>query len=388
MTLGALVDVGLPFGELVRGLKRLRVSGFRLRKRRVQRGAVHATKVDVVITGRMRHPLSLRRIHAVLSASALSDQVKRQSRLVFDRLAEAEGLAHRVATDHVHFHEVGVLDSFVDIVGAMVGCELLGVTRVTASAINVGAGTIQSSHGLLPVPGPAVANLAKGIPIYSDGPRRELASPTGVALLRALTSEFGSMPPMRLDAVGYGAGDANPIDWPNVLRVFLSRSPSPDGREQDRVMQVETNLDDVNPQTYDHITERLFQGGALDVTLTPVIMKRGRPGIVLTCLVAPAHLHPMLDVLFEETTALGVRVQEVARYVLPRQFVSVRVKGGVVRMKIGAVDHATSKAAPEYLDCKRIAEATGRPVKAVLEEAMLAFRLAQENKKAKVKSKK
>ncbi len=373
MTLGALVDVGVPFAELVRGLKRLKVSGFALRKRKVQRGALHATKVDVLITGRMRHPLPLRRIYSILAGSTLSDQVKRRSRLVFDRLAEAEGHAHRVAAHHVHFHEVGVLDSFVDIVGAMIGCELLGVTNVTASAINVGAGTIHSAHGLLPAPGPAVAHLTTGIPIYSAGPARELASPTGVALLRVLTNEFGPMPLMIPDAVGYGAGEANPPDWPNALRVFLSRSPSSSGREQDSVAQIETNLDDVNPQTYDHILERLFQRGALDVTLTPVIMKRGRPGIVLTCLAGLSQVHAMLDVLFEETSALGVRVQEVARHVLPRRFVSVKVRGGVVRMKIGAVDRARSKAAPEYLDCKRIADATGRPVKAVLEEAVMAY---------------
>lgn len=381
MTLGALVDVGVSFNELVAGLKRLRVSGFRLRKRRVQRAAIHATKVDVEITSGMRAPLSLRKIQSMLSASRLSEQVKRQSRQVFDRLAEAEGLAHRVAKAHVHFHEVSVLDSFVDIVGAMVGCELLGVTRVTASAINVGAGTIQSSHGLLPAPGPAVAILSKDIPIYSAGPARELATPTGVALLRTLTSEFGPMPLMTPDAVGYGAGDANPHDWPNALRLFLSRAPASQGRERDTVMQIETNLDDVNPQTYDHIMERLFRAGALDVTLTPVIMKRSRPGIVLTCLAAPLDVHTMLDVLFEDTTALGVRVLEIARHVLPRRFVSVKIRGGTVRIKIAGVDRTTTKAAPEYLDCKRIADRTGRPVKAVLEEAALAYARSRPAKK-------
>lgn len=373
MTLGALVDAGAPFGDLVKGLKRLKVSGFQLRKRRVLRGAIHATKIDVLIGTGLRTPLSLRQIRSILTASRLSERVKHRSRLVFDRLADAEGHAHRVAKDHVHFHEVSVLDSFVDIVGALVGCELLGVTRVTASAINVGTGTLKSAHGILPAPGPAVALLTKGIPIYSAGPSRELATPTGLALLRTLTDEFGPMPSMVPAAVGYGAGEADPEGWPNALRVFLSRPAAEAARTRDTVMQLETNLDDVNPQTYEHITDRLFGRGALDVTLTPVIMKRGRPAIVLTVLVAPKDVDPVLDVLFAETTALGVRVQEIARYTLPRRFVTVKVRGGAVRIKIGTVDETTTKAAPEYLDCKRIAERTGRPVKAVLDEAAMVY---------------
>jgi uncharacterized protein (TIGR00299 family) protein len=373
MTLGALVDVGLPFPDLVNGLKRLRLSGVTLRKRRVQRGAIHATKVDVIIAKGLQHPLSLTRIHQILAASRLSDKIKQQSRSVFDLLAEAEGHAHRVAKGHVHFHEVGVLDSFVDIVGGLIGCDLLGVTRVTSSPVNVGTGTLQSAHGILPAPGPAVAILAKGIPIYSAGPARELTTPTGMALLRTLASEFGPMPVMTPTAIGYGAGDADPVGWPNALRVFLARPSSKGTREQDTVLQVETNLDDVNPQVYEHVMEQLLSRGALDVTLAPVIMKRGRPGVVLTCLVARAELDGILDVVFQETTALGVRVCELMRQILPRRFVSVKVPGGVVRMKIADVNDTTTKAAPEYLDCKRIAERTGRPVKAVLDDAALAY---------------
>lgn len=377
MILGALVDVGVPFTELVSGLKRLRLSGYRLRKRRVRRGEIHATKVDVVITSGLHKPLSLHRIHTILSGSMIPDKIKQQSRLVFDRLAEAEGQAHRVAKDHVHFHEVGVLDSFVDIVGGLICCDLLGVTRVTASPVNVGAGTLQSAHGILPVPGPAVAILAKGIPVYSAGPPRELTTPTGMALLRTLTTEFGPMPVMTPTAIGYGAGDADPDDWPNALRVLLARPSARRTYERDTVVQVDTNLDDVSPQTYEYVMEQLFSRGALDVTLAPVMMKRGRPGIVLTCLAAPAQLDRILDVLFRETTALGVRVREVTRQVLPRRFVSVKVRGGVVRMKIADVSKTTAKAAPEYLDCKRIAERTGRPLKDVMEEASDAYRRKQ-----------
>jgi pyridinium-3,5-bisthiocarboxylic acid mononucleotide nickel chelatase len=244
---------------------------------------------------------------------------------------------------------------------------------VTSSPINVGTGTLRSAHGILPAPGPAVAILTKGIPIYSAGPSRELTTPTGVALLRTLTSEFGPLPMMTPTAIGYGAGDADPDGWPNALRVFLSNPPSQGLRERDTVLELETNLDDVNPQIYEYMMERLFACEALDVTLTPVIMKRGRPGVVLTCLAAPAQLDRILDVMFQETTALGVRIREVMRQILPRRFVSVKVRGGVVRMKIADVNKAMVKAAPEYLDCKRIAERTGRPVKEVLEDAARAY---------------
>ncbi len=373
MTLGALVDAGAPFRELVKQLSRLGIRGFQLRKRRVNRGEISATKIDVLIRPTFRRPWPLSRIRRAITSSRLSPKIRERSLAVFERLAEAEGKAHGVPKNHVHFHEVGVLDSFVDIVGGIICCELLDVSRVTASPVNVGTGTLRSAHGVLPAPGPAVAVLAKRVPIYSAGPSRELTTPTGLALLRTLTSEFGPMPLITPAAVGYGAGDANPEGWPNVLRVFLSPEGAADGRFRDTVVQIETNLDDVNPQTYEHIMDRLFHSGALDVTLTPVIMKRGRPAIVLSCLVPPRGVDPALDVLFEETTALGVRVQEVSRHILARRFASVKIRGGTVRIKIATVDSDRTKAAPEYLDCKRIAERTGRPVKAVLEEAALAY---------------
>lgn len=384
MVLGALVDAGLPWAALVGGLKRLKLKGYQLRKRAVRCGALHAVKVDVVIQRGFQRPLTLARIRRILAASTLPDPVKKQSRAVFERLAEAEGLAHRVATNDVQFHEVGVMDSFIDVVGGLLGCHLLNVTRVTSSAVNVGSGTIQTSHGLLPVPGPAVAALAKGIPIYSEGPRCELATPTGVALLRTLTSEFGPVSVMEAASIGYGAGDRNPEGWPNALRIFLSEESAPGGRPTDRVMQIETNLDDLNPQAYEHVMEQLFAVGALDVALVPVIMKRSRPGVMLSCLVARDQTDAALEVLFQETTALGVRIQELARQILPRRFVAVKVTGGSVRMKIAEMGAGWEKAAPEYADCKKIANRTGRPLKDVIAEAALAYRQAEESNKAKV----
>ncbi len=381
MVLGALVSAGLPWSQLVNGLKHLKLTGYRLRKRLVQRGALHATKVEVVIQRGFQHPLSLSRIRQILSGSDLPDPVKKQSFAAFDLLAEAEGLAHHVAAHDVHFHEVGVMDSFIDVVGSILGCHLLNVTKVTASAVNMGAGTIQTSHGLLPVPGPAVAALAKGLPIYSDGPRFELATPTGMTLLRTLVSEFGSASPMRPAAIGYGAGDRNPEGWPNALRIFLSEETAPSGFETDRIIQIETNLDDLTPQAYEHVMDRLFAAGALDVTLIPAVMKRSRPGVVLSCLAAREQTNAICAVFFQETTALGIRIQELERRILQRRFDPIKIHGGTVRMKVASLGPGQEKAAPEYADCKTIADRTGLPLKRVMEEATRMYYAGRQNRK-------
>ncbi|HZT83336.1 MAG TPA: nickel pincer cofactor biosynthesis protein LarC [Gemmataceae bacterium] len=371
MVLGALVDAGLPLTDLARGLKALPADGYRLRARPVRRAGLHATKVDVVVARGYREPLSLRRILRLIGTSRLPAPVKDRARETFERLARAEGLAHRVAAEDVRFHEVGVIDSLVDVVGGILGCHLLGVGRITASAVNLGGGLMESSHGTLPVPGPAVAALARGLPVYSGGPSRELTTPTGLALLRVLAGGFGPLPVMTPSAVGHGAGDADPEGWPNVLRVFIGEAASA-GRS-DRVVEVETNLDDLSPQAYDLVMDRLFAAGALDVTLTPVIMKQGRPGIVLAALAPPARTEAVADVILKETTSLGVRVREVDRLVLPRRSVSLRTKLGPVRLKVADLGDGRVKAAPEYQDCRRLAERTGRPLRDVMEAAMLAF---------------
>ncbi len=383
MVLGALVNVGLSWAQLVRGLKGLQLTGYQLRHRGVQRGALHATKVDVVIRRGFERPLSLSRIRRILTGSTLPDPVKQKSLEVFNRLADAEGVAHRVAAHDVHFHEVGVMDSFIDVVGGVLGCHLLDVTRVTASPINIGAGTIQTSHGLLPVPGPAVAALATGIPVYSEGPRCELSTPTGVALIRTLASAFGSVPIMKTAAVGYGAGDRDPEGWPNALRVFLSEPTAHHELSTDRITQIETNLDDLTPQAYEHVMERLFHAGAVDVALIPAIMKRSRPGVILTCLAPCERTGAILDMLFQETTALGIRTQELSRRILPRRFVSVKVHGGTVRMKAAALGPGEEKVAPEYADCKAIADHTGLPLKTVMEQALRMYGTKHERRRTR-----
>lgn len=374
MVLGALVSAGLSWTDLINGLKRLQLGGYRLRKREVHRGALPAIKVDVIVQQGFQRPLTLSRIRKILAGSTLPGPVKERSRSVFDRLAEAEGRAHGVDPKDIHFHEVGVVDSFIDVVGGVLGCYLLNATRITSSPINVGAGSIQTSHGLLPVPGPAVAELAKGIPIYAAGPRSELATPTGVALLRTLASEFGPLPAINSVAVGYGAGDRNPDEWPNALRTFLGEASSSEVRRTERMMQIETSLDDLSPQTYEYVMEQLFHVGAVDVALIPVVMKKSRPGVVLTCLATEDLTDAVLEVLFQETTTLGVRLHEVRRHVLPRRIVPVTTQGGVVRMKIAEVGAGWQKASPEYEDCRAIAKRTGRPLKTIMEEALRTYR--------------
>jgi uncharacterized protein (TIGR00299 family) protein len=373
MILGALIDAGVPLKDLTRQLKQMRAGGYSLQAKKVTRGGLHATKVDVVVRNGFRSPLSLSAIQRAIRASRLPGPVKERSLEVFDRLARAEGIAHRVSAAKVQFHEVGVVDSLVDVVGGVLGCHLLGVDRITASSVNLGSGMIESAHGRLPAPGPAVAALARGLPIYSAGPVRELTTPTGLALLSVLADDYGPLPLMRPSAVGYGAGTADPDGWPNVLRVFLGESRSGSRGDEDTVVQVETNLDDLNPQAYDTVMARLFEAGALDVTLTPVIMKQGRPGIVLTALAPREKAEAMAGVMLRETTTLGVRMQEMRRRVLPRRLQTVRTSGGLIRMKVAETGRVDRKAAPEYRDCRRIAELTGRPVREIMEEAVLSF---------------
>lgn len=371
MTLGALVDAGLSPNALRQGLKALPLSGYRLRVSKVYRGVIHATKVDVVIPRpRVREkPRSWPQIRRLLSTSRLPPTVKKYALAAFERIARAEGTVHGQDPATVSFHQVGAVDALVDIVGSLLGCHALGVKTVSATPVNVGAGTIDSDHGVLPVPGPAVAELATQTPVYSHGPAMELTTPTGMALLTTLTQTFGRLPPVVPSAVGYGAGTANPHDWPNVLRVFLATPASRDSGEADQVIQLETNIDDMNPQIYESVMERLFEHGALDVSLTPIIMKRNRPGIILTVLAHPEHAGLLTQLLFRETTTLGVRSQLIGRTTLSRSTKTIRLPQGRVRVKTVHVGN-TVKYRPEFQDCQAIANKTGIPVQTIIETVM------------------
>lgn len=379
MFLGALVDTGVPLQTLQKGLKGLGIKGYRLREQQVTRNSIRATKVDVNIQKGFTKPLSISTIRKTLGSSRLPDAIRTQALHTFQLLAEAEGRVHGLAPNKVHFHEVGVIDSLVDIVGTLLGIAHLNVTTVSNSPINLGAGTVSTAHGLLPVPGPAVAYMAQGIPVCSNGPAMEFTTPTGMALIKTLSKDCKPLPPLSPQNVGYGAGTADPHGWPNVLRLFVgtANSASP---AQERIIQLETNIDDMNPQLFEGLTTRLFEAGALDVTLTPTIMKRQRPGIILTVLTPPSHLQALTALLFEDTPTLGVRVHHLDRYVLSRTFQTVRALGGTVRMKIAELGNGQTKASPEFRDCESLAKRSGRPVHEILELARQSFAQRKQGK--------
>ncbi len=372
MILGALVDAGLSPHTLRKGLKALPVSGYRLKVSTVHRGALHATKVDVVITQGQTQSRSWPQIRRLLAASHVPPWVKTQSLAVFSRIARAEGTVHGQDPAKVHFHQLGMIDSLVDIVGGLLGCHALGARTFSATPVNVGSGTMKSAHGTLPIPGPAVAELAKGCPIYAHGPALELTTPTGMALLTTLTHTFGQLPPIVSGAIGYGAGTANPQDWSNVLRVWCSASDAAESPEADLVVQLETGIDDMNPQMYEAVMERLFANGALDVSLTPTMMKHQRPGVILTVLARPECAGTLTQTLFRETTTLGVRSQLVSRTTLARSMRTIQLPQGRVRVKVVRVGN-TLQYRPEFQDCRAIADKTGLPVQDIINRVMRKF---------------
>ena len=382
MFLGALVDTGVPLQALEKGLKALGIKGYRLREQQVIRNSLRATKVDVDIQKGFTKPLSLAAIKKTLKDSCLPDAIRTQALQVFQLIAEAEARVHGKSPGHVHFHEVGVIDSLVDIVGTLLGIAHLNVTTLSCSPINIGAGTISTAHGLLPVPGPAVAQMAKGISVFSNGPTLELTTPTGIALIRTLSKNCKTLPPLTPHTIGYGAGTADPEGWPNVLRLFLGQEESVSPITSDRIIQLETNIDDMNPQLYDQMMTHLFDAGALDVTLTPTMMKRNRPGIIVSVVAWPKDLQALTTILLSETSTLGVRIQELSRAVVSRRIQSVRLPNGSVRVKIADLGNGQVKITPEYRDCAALAERTKQPIQAIIDLARQIFIQTNKSKAA------
>jgi uncharacterized protein (TIGR00299 family) protein len=376
MLLGALVDLGLPAEALQSELAKLRLDGWHLEARKVHRAGVHATKVDVItaVHGHGHghgHGRRLGDILELIGRSGLEANVKERSSALFRRLAEAEASVHGTAPDEVHFHEVGAVDAIVDIVGGVIGLCWLGAARVVASPLNVGTGTVSMQHGVFPVPPPATARLVRGVPVYGAG-EGELLTPTGALMVTAYATSYGPLPPLKVEAVGHGAGTRDPHDRPNVLRVFVGDEPlaAPAGQ---RVLVLEAEVDDMSPQLCGPLIERLLGAGALDAYLTPVQMKKGRPGILITALAEAAAREAVEELLFRETTTLGVRRQEWDRTVLEREVVSVGTPYGPVGVKVGRRGGRVYNAQPEFEDCQRAAGAAGVPIKEVWAAALAAF---------------
>ena len=371
MVLGALVDAGCELNRIEAELRRLPFSGWSISAQKVKRGALSATHVKVE-SGEHHPHRSLDTILGLISQAGLSPRVMNRASQIFRRLGEAEARIHNVPVEKIHFHEVGAVDAIVDIVGASVGFELLGIETFACSALNVGSGRVQTAHGILPVPAPATAELLRGAPTYSTGIERELVTPTGAAIVSTLASEFGAQPAMTVAAVGYGAGTAELRDQANVLRLFIGESVEQKiGR--DDVVVIEANLDDMNPQIYGYFVERALEAGALDVFATPVQMKKNRPGQLLTVLCRPVDTDRLMDLIFRETTTIGARTYRANRRTLQRESVAVDTPLGTVRLKVSRSNGHVLNVAPEYEDCQRIAAERGVPLKQVLAEAEFCF---------------
>jgi len=365
MLVGALADAGASTAALAAGLNSLGTgAGFRFEK--TKRRGITATKfhVDCEPSHHHRH---LPHILEMIGRAGLSARVKRDAEAVFRRLGEAEARVHGIAVEKVHFHEVGAVDSIADIVGACMGFDLLGVDEIRCSAVNVGSGTVTADHGVMPVPAPATAALLEGRPVYSRGPAVELTTPTGAAIATALASDFGVLPPMKLRATGYGAGTRDFEEHANVLRVLIGEASG--AAEATTVSVIEANIDDSTPEVLGFAMERLLNAGALDVTFAPVVMKKSRPGTLVTVVSRPEAREEMARLLFEETTTLGVRMYDAERRVQARESEEIETPHGRVRMKVSREGNF----APEYEDCRRLALERGVPLKEILAEANAAW---------------
>ncbi|HYX41807.1 MAG TPA: nickel pincer cofactor biosynthesis protein LarC, partial [Pyrinomonadaceae bacterium] len=352
MTLGALVGAGAERHVLVEQLEQLDFGNFEIRFEQVDRSGISAVRAKVE-TGEHHHHRGLSQILKIIERSRLSEQVKDRAARIFTRLAQAEARVHNIPVEQVHFHEVGALDAIVDVVGACIGFELLGIERFAASALHVGSGMVEMAHGRFPVPPPAVVELLKGAPTYATEITGELVTPTGAAIVSTLSESYGPAPAMRVTATGYGAGGRTYEKFPNVLRVFVGETET--DAQNERLLMLETNVDDVSPQVIGHLMERAFQRGALDCYFTPVQMKKNRPGVLISILCRPSEREALMQLLFSETTTLGVRACEVERRALAREIVTVETQYGPIRIKVARLDGRISNVTPEYEDCRAAA---------------------------------
>jgi len=371
MTLGALVDAGVSIDALRAELAKLNLAGYTITAEKVKRSGIAATKVHVILDEKEQPARRLADIRKIIEASKMSGTIKQKSISIFERLAEAEARVHGTTPDKVHFHEVGAVDAIVDIVGSVIGLEMLGITAIAASSINLGSGSIKTAHGILPVPAPATVELLKGIPCYGSSVPFELTTPTGAVIISTLGSSFGPMPQMSVTQIGQGAGNKEIPGQPNVLRLMIGEPSA--AYDEDTSIIIETNIDDMNPQLYGHVIDKLMQQGAHDAYLTPIIMKKGRPAILLSVLTDRVKESAVLDTIFRETTSIGVRIREVGRKKLTREIQVVDTVYGKIRIKVSKRGDEILTVTPEYEDCRKIGEEKQVPLRQVMEEARTAF---------------
>jgi uncharacterized protein (TIGR00299 family) protein len=364
MLVGAFADAGASCEAIAEALDSL-ATGAVITWETVHRRGLAATKFRVAVGEGQKHR-HLTGILRKINAADLPDPVKAHAERVFQTLAEAEATVHGMPVEQVHFHEVGAVDSICDIVGACLGLHLLNIDALYCSPINVGSGTVNTEHGVLPVPAPATARLLRDKPIYVQGPAMELTTPTGAAFVVALAAGFGPMPPLRIKSLGYGAGDRDFKEQSNVVRVVVGEASG--ATESTTVAVIEANIDDASPQIIGYAVERLLEAGALDAIVIPVQMKKGRPGVQLQIIAEPEKREALAAILFRETTTLGIRFYSAERRVQPREWVEVQTPHGAVRVKVSPEGFA-----PEYEDARRLAAQTGVPLKQILNETTEAY---------------
>jgi uncharacterized protein (TIGR00299 family) protein len=364
MTLAALLDLGLPQSKLVEELKKLGLENYSLEIRAGNRNGIAALALEVRVGPHEEHHRHFSDIQAMIGKSSLGSRVKETSLAIFRRLAEAEARVHKKKVDEVHFHEVGAIDSIVDIVGTAIGVHYFQPDRVYASELPMGRGFVQCQHGRLPLPAPATLEILKGYPVKSVEVEGELVTPTGAAIIAALSSPVPSFPALAVQKIGYGMGKKEFPDRPNLLRLVLGESS--DAHQVDQAIVLESNIDDMNPEFYEHLMDRLFQKGALDVSLAPLQMKKNRPATLLRVIAEEKDAELLTELILQESTTLGVRSYSVKRKKLPREVREVETRYGKVRVKVSG----EVRFQPEYDDCRRIALEKGVPIQEVYWEAM------------------
>ncbi len=371
MILGALVAAGVRSQELKDQLSLLGVSGYAIDFQTVNRSGISATYARVQTPHEHAHR-HLSDILKIIYDSRLSENVKERAAKIFSRLAEAEARVHNEPIENIHFHEVGALDAIIDVVGAAICFDLLGIERFVSSALHVGSGMVDMDHGRFPVPPPAVTELLKGAPFYSTEVKGELLTPTGAAIITTVCSEFGALPQLQLEQTGYGAGTREYEKFPNVLRVLIGETAAAQGSDA-KLWLLETNVDDMSPQVFGHVMERAFELGALDCYFTPIQMKKNRPGVLLSVLCGEAQREILLDLLFSETTTLGIRSYQVERRALARRTVRVETQYGPIDVKVAQLNGHVVKEMPEYEQCRQAARAANVPLRLVEDAARNAF---------------
>ena len=379
MILAALISAGLDPDDLRADLAKLGLQGYRIDVRSIRKQGFAATQVEISITADQGHR-HLSHIRDIIAGGDLPDRVKRRSVRIFERLAEAEAKVHGIGVEEVHFHEVGAVDAILDVVGAVAGIERLGSDRILCSPIPTGSGTVTCEHGVMPVPAPATAELLVGVPLAECDEPGELITPTGAAILTTLADGHDSLPAMRIERTGYGAGRRDGKKRPNLLRLILGQADDA-GAEHDVVVLLEANLDDATGEQIAYAGDRLFAAGALDVFTTPIAMKKNRPGVLLSVLAPPELAAVCEEVILKETTSFGVRRDLRTRRKLARRIETVSTPFGEIRIKIGLSNGAVIRRTAEYDDCARAAEAHGAPLQAVMDAALRAWSAGPEARK-------